>query len=67
MRDTHQDLISQQPHPESETRAAESVEHEDPPLDPDSPAAQRLLMLIGRMIAMKHGQKGKDRLKDDAP
>jgi len=63
MKDTYEDPASEQ-HPESETRAAESVEHEDPPLDPDSPAAQRLLTLIGRMIAMRHSQAANDRLKD---
>lgn len=64
MKHTHQDSASQQQHSESETRAAESVEIAEPPLDPDSPAAQRLLTLIGRMIAMRHSQAANDGLKD---
>jgi hypothetical protein len=56
MKDTYVDSTSQQQkHPESATRAAESVEPVEPSLDSDSPAAQRLLMLIRRMIAPRHG------------
>ncbi len=65
MKDTYEDPASEQ-HPESETRVAESVEIAEPPLDPDSPAAQRLIAFIGRMIALRHGQMGYGRLKDDA-
>lgn len=65
MKNTYEDSASEQ-HPDSESRAAESVEITEPPLDPDSPAAERLIAFIGRMIALRHGQKGNGRLKDDA-